>query len=314
MFQDRQQVLNKIWMDFLINGMMTLAFDKENKEIYRLVSRKVEFDINTKKTGHPIKKIYYDGERIEFKPSEVIIVMDNSARSQYIGTPRLLSSWKSIEAINKMNDFQTHFFKNGTVPALALESEDILSSEFKKRFLRNWVKMFNLAKNGKIPVIVDGKMKAKPLGSTKMSDLDFSEALRDKEKNVLTALGIPDILIRTGNNANVAPNLKLFYLMTVLPILEKFTSALSYFFGYKIRVRTTDILSLQPELREQANWLQSLTNTGIITPNEGRDRLGMERAKEGHMNEYRIPRNVAGSAEDANQGGRPEEDNGEDGT
>ena len=59
-------------------------------------------------------------------------------------------------------------------------------------------------------------------------------------------------------------------------------------------------------MRDQAAYYQSLVNTGIITPNEARDALRMELI-EGH-DELRIPANIAGSAADPSEGGRPSEE------
>ena len=41
------------------------------------------------------------------------------------------------------------------------------------------------------------------------------------EKIILKALGIPPILMDSGNNANIRPNMRLYYLETILPIVRK---------------------------------------------------------------------------------------------
>ena len=46
--------------------------------------------------------------------------------------------------------------------------------------------------------------------------------------------------------------------------------------------------------------------TGIISPNEARDHLGFD-AIEGH-DELRVPANIAGSAVNPDEGGRPSEE------
>ena len=64
--------------------------------------------------------------------------------------------------------------------------------------------------------------------------------------------------------------------------------------------------ALQPELRDQAAYYATLVNTGIMTPNEVRDAMNMEPI-EGH-DELRIPANIAGSAVNPEEGGRPPEE------
>ena len=70
---------------------------------------------------------------------------------------------------------------------------------------------------------------------------------------------------------------------------------------------------MQPELRDQAAYYATLVNTGIMSPNEARIQLGKE-PLEGH-DDLRVPANIAGSAANPEEGGRPpqeeEQDNGE---
>ena len=121
------------------------------------------------------------------------------------------------------------------------------------------------------------------------------------------ALGVPYVLLKSGNNANIAANQVLFYNHTVLPILEQFCSAFSHFFNNNISIRPdkTAILSLQPDNRTQAIYYSTLVNTGIITPNEAREGFRFDKIVDEDSDNIRIPQNITGSATDATQGGRP---------
>ena len=92
----------------------------------------------------------------------------------------------------------------------------------------------------------------------------------------------------------------------MLAIVRKLNFGLSRFFGFNIREDVTNIPALQPELRDQAAYYQSLVNTGIITPNEARDAMRMEQLE--GLDEVRIPANIAGSSANPSEGGRPSED------
>ena len=72
----------------------------------------------------------------------------------------------------------------------------------------------------------------------------------------------------------------------------------------------TDIPALQPELRDQSQYYSALVNTGIISPNEARDALGFE-GIDGY-DDLRVPANIAGSAVNPDEGGRPVEAEGEE--
>ena len=81
--------------------------------------------------------------------------------------------------------------------------------------------------------------------------------------------------------------------------------ALERYFGFQLAEDITDIPALQPELRDQAQYYSALVNTGIISPNEARDALGFD-GMEGY-DELRVPANIAGSAANPDEGGRPVE-------
>jgi phage portal protein BeeE len=136
--------------------------------------------------------------------------------------------------------------------------------------------------------------------------MDFDAAIRTHSDRVLSALGVPPILLSGGNNANISPNLRLFYLETVLPIVRRYTSAIERFFGYDVDAVTSNVSALQPELKDIASYHATLVNGGIISPNEARVELRYP-PNTGH-DDLRIPANIAGSASNPSVGGRPEQE------
>ena len=79
------------------------------------------------------------------------------------------------------------------------------------------------------------------------------------------------------------------------------------FFGFEIKEDISDVPALQPELRDAAAFYTSLVNGGIITPAEARERLGFDNIE--GTEEIRVPANIAGSAANPSEGGRPVEEN-----
>jgi len=118
-------------------------------------------------------------------------------------------------------------------------------------------------------------------------------------------------MLDSGNNANIRPNMRMYYLETILPIVRKLNFALERFFGFELTEDISNIPALQPELRDQSQYYSALVNTGIISPNEARDKLGFEPV-EGH-DVLRVPANIAGSAANPDEGGRPVEGENENG-
>ena len=118
-------------------------------------------------------------------------------------------------------------------------------------------------------------------------------------------------MLDSGNNANIRPNMRLYYLETILPIVRKLNFAFSRYFGFNIKEDVTDIPALQPELRDASAYYTSLVNGGIITAAEAREKLGFPEIE--GTEEIRVPANIAGSAANPEVGGRPTEEGEEDG-
>ena len=136
----------------------------------------------------------------------------------------------------------------------------------------------------------------------------FEALAADSRVKILKALGVPPVILNSGNNANLTPNLKLFYLTTVLPLVQKYIAALEYYFAYDLKPDTAGVAALQPEIRDQTAQLVGLVNAVIITINEAREELRREPAEDEHADDLRIPANIAGSAVDPNEGGRSPND------
>ena len=97
----------------------------------------------------------------------------------------------------------------------------------------------------------------------------------------------------------------MYYLETILPIIRKVNFAYERFFGFDLKEDTSNIPAMQPEMEEEAKYYAGLVNGGIMTPNEARELLRFPRI-EGH-DDIRIPANIAGSASNPTEGGRPNE-------
>tara|TARA_B100000214_G_scaffold223046_1_gene162296 strand:- start:674 stop:1201 length:528 start_codon:yes stop_codon:yes gene_type:complete len=165
---------------------------------------------------------------------------------------------------------------------------------------------YNPKTGGKRPLILDGGLEVDSLTTVNFRELDFQESCRANEKVILEALGVPPILMDSGNNANIRPNHRLYYLETILPIVRKVSTAFERYFGFELNEDVTGIPALQPELRDQAAYYATLVNTGIISPNEARDAIGKEPVD--GFDEPRVPANIAGSAVNPEEGGRPPQD------
>ena len=290
-----------IFIDLILEGDAFIYYD--GAYLYNLPAINVDI-VSDRKTY--IKEFKY-ADKV-FKPSEIIHIKDNSGDSIYEGTSRLDSAKQSLNTLKSMLDYQKNFFDNSAVPGIILITPNPLSERVKTRLTRQWMSKYNPSRGGKRPMILDGEFKVESLSKYNFNELDFVDSIANYEKMVLKALGVPPILLDSGNNANINPNLRMFYVETILPLVNKVVQALEWYFGYDIKPVTQDILALAPELKDQANYLTSITNAGIITRNEARAEIRMEPSDDPEADKLIIPANIAGSATDPSEGGRPSND------
>ena len=304
-FQDISTFKRNLITDYLLDGNIFIYYD--GVHLYHLPANKM--NIHASKTSY-IDKFTFN-ETVDYKPSEIIHIKDNSFYSIYRGISRLKPALRTMILMQNMRQFQDNFFKNGAVPGLVLKSPNTLSEKIKERMIQSWSLRYRPDSGGRRPLILDGGLEIDSFTNTNFKELDFQAAIHENEKIILKALGIPPIMLDSGNNANIRPNMRMYYLETVLPIVKKLHFGLERYFGFELKEDVTEVPALQPEMRDQSQYYTALVNGGIISPNEAREHLGFDPV-EGY-NDLRVPANIAGSATNPDEGGRPVEEEEENG-
>jgi len=302
-YQTKDAFFRSIYLDMILDGNAFMYYD--GAHLYHLPAKNVTINPDTKTF---VKS--YDYHTVRYKPEEIIHIRDNSSDSIYRGRSRLVSAEDSIDLLYNMRDFQATFFKNGAVPGLVLKSPNTLSTKVKDRLIQSWSQRYNPKSGGRRPLILDGGLEIDNLSTIDFQKLDFEDSVTNLEETILHVLGIPPVLFNGGNNANIRPNHRLMYQETVLPLVRKVIGAMERYFGYDLAAALEELSPLQPELDDKAKYYSTLVNTGIISPNEARRALRLEEI-EGH-DDLRIPANIAGSASNPAEGGRPQENRGND--
>ena len=298
-FQDVNTFYRNLIIDYLLDGNIFIYFD--GVHMYHLPAANVTIVSDSKSY---VKEYIYSGS-VSYEPSEIIHVKENSFKSIYRGTSRLKACVRSMKLLTSMRKFQDNFFKNGAVPGLVIKTPATLSAKIKANMLLDWGQKYRPDAGGRRPLILDGGMEIEDISKLNFRDLDFENSIVKSEETILKALGVPPVLLDSGNNANIRPNHRLYYLETIIPIIRKLNFALERFFGFKVVEDVANIPALQPELADQASFLGSLVNTGVITPNEAREILGRAPDPAPESGKLRIPANIAGSAANPSTGGRP---------
>ena len=296
---DANTFKRNIIMDLLIDGNAFVYFD--GQYIYNLPANEVEIKADKKSFIHSY--IYGD---VSFTSKEVLHIRDNAASSIYRGASRLVSALDSINALLSLVAYQQKFLDNGTIPGIVLTSENPMSDRVKQRVLSNWRQQYSVKNNARSPILLDSGWKMSFLGASTIKELDFEASVNTLENKIMEALGIPQVLLRSGNNANVSPNIRMYYHLTVVPLINKVVYGFERFFGFDLKIRETEILPMRPDLREEGAFWTSMVNAGIFTRNEARENFRYEAKTDSDIaDELILPANIAGSATDASVGGRP---------
>jgi len=299
-YQSIQDFRTAIFTDFILEGNIFIYWD--GAFLYHLPANMMVIAPDPKTfISH-----YTYNNITKFTTDEVFHIRDLSSVGIYRGSSRLESAKRSLDILYRMQTFQDQFFENGAVTGLVLETENTLSQLAKDKTIEKWRTQYSPKNGAKKPIILDSGLKLKSMSTASFKDMDFDVSIQTHDTKVLKALGVPPILLDGGNNANIAPNLRLLYLETVLPIVTKFTSALERFFGYDIEPITSGVSALQPDIKDVAAYHSTLVNAGILTPNEAR--MELRYAKLEGADEIRIPANIAGSAANPSVGGKPKAD------
>ena len=318
-FEDRVRFFRRALLDFHLDGNAFFYYD--GNDIYLLPANDVEVipDPHTFVNHYNYmvanqqssdffgyNKQTRKDSAIRFEPQEIIHVTNENTNSIFRGTSKLKPILRLIELYYYMINFQRQFFKNNAIPGFVLTTDNILSKRVKERLLEGWRNSYTtIFDNARHPAILDGGLKIDQFSQVKFQELDFENSIERIQQDMAKALGVPYVLLKSGNNANIDANQKLFYQHTVMPILSQFCSAFMLFFnnGVQIQPDKLSIPALRPDERTQSIYFSTLVNTGIITPNEARNGLGYP-SIDGE-NSIRVPQNITGSATDATQGGRP---------
>ena len=298
-YQSAQEFRTAIYTDFILEGNIFMYYD--GAFLYHLPAA------NMQVVPHPktfVEKYVYSGQQ-DYAADEIIHIKDLSSTSIYRGTSRLASADRNIKILYKMQSFQEQFFENGAVAGLIITTENTLSQAAKDKTLTMWSQRYSPKNGAKRPIILDSGMKPNPVAQASFQEMDFDTSIKTHDTKILKSLGVPPILLDGGNNANISPNLRLFYLETVMPVVRKFTSAIERYFGYDVSPVTNEVSALQPELKDVAAYYSTLVNGGIVKPNEAREELRYEKDTDPKSDELRVPANIAGSAANPDQGGAP---------
>jgi len=224
-------------------------------------------------------------------------------KDSQLGKPYLLRIEKELDLIAAMLSFQSKFFKNNGIPGVILSSENPLSLKQKERIAEEYLNMYSIMKgNAGKPFIADNNLKVEALQHS-LKDLEFNSGVTDLSERICTGLGVPAVLLASGNNANITMNYKMFVFTTVYPLVlnvcANLTSHLHEFYNntgkLKIVPNTETLPFLEDDYLNKVNSIKTLVTTGLLTINEGRTLLHYKKSDDEIADRLLPPANITGN-------------------
>ena len=177
-FQDISTFKRNLITDYLLDGNMFIYYD--GVHLYHVPADTVSI--------HGDSKTYierYTYNEVDYKPSEMIHIKENSFHDIYRGVSRLKPAVRTMQIMSYMRNFQDNFFQNGAVPGLVLKSPNTLSEKIKERMMQSWQMRYRPDTGGRRPLILDGGIEIDKISDVSFKDLDFQSAIQENEKIIL---------------------------------------------------------------------------------------------------------------------------------
>ena len=235
-----------------------------------------ELQVNVTAEGMPVFQDRTGGETI---PGDQISYVRDMAFSFINGITRLESAWPRIEPLIAADKLMNDVFNNGMSASLMLTSKGSVDKDKKKEWESSLEKLFGKGgkKRGGL-AILDGEAKLERAPMMKPADADLRELRENLIREVSSVFGVPAFLVGGTNDmaySNTSSRMAAMYRQTFSPLVQTIAEAMSTKFRTPVKADPTKLL--KGDLASLTKDAKELKLAGIISANEARERVGMER-------------------------------------
>ncbi|HGM6729567.1 TPA: phage portal protein [Stenotrophomonas maltophilia] len=263
--RDERRVVNRLWV---LDPCSVQPMVSDSGEVF--------YQLNYS-TGTNLLPESYPGSQLIVPASEIIHDRMNCFHHQLIGVPPLCAAhWPAVKNLKILKD-STTFFSNGANPGGILTAPAGMSDEDAQAVKDYWNSSFQGSNAGKVAV-VGADMKFTPF-AFKAADSQLVEQMRYSDEQVCQPFGIPPFKIGIGSipaGMKVDDINQLYYSDALQAHIESMEELLDE--GLSISRPMGVELDLEPLLRmdvgKQAEVITKLTGGPVLTPNDGRLRIG----------------------------------------
>ncbi len=222
----------------------------------------------------------YGEEEITFRRDEVIHLKYPNPLSPYYGRGPLQAAAEAVDTYDFMKEAEWHGFRNGIVPGLAIETDQLLSEAAVER-LHVWFSQKHAGPDqaGR-PLILERGLRAKPI-SISPKEMDFLRSNRATRDEILGIFRVPAAVVGISEDVNrsVAEAMDLIFARYCITpklrlIEEQLNQDLLPQFDPRLFCRFESVVP-EDRAEERADRVAHLKH-GVTTINEERRRLGRD--------------------------------------
>jgi len=280
----------------------------------KLMSESVDYSVG-------LLKGWKYGTKI-FAPEEIIHIKDFNPYNKFRGLSPLAPIDDEMQLDQDTITFNKKFFESDATPSFVLSTDKSLSDPQRKRIEEWWRSQYAGLENKFKMAVLEGGLKAEALGQTH-KDMEFIEQKRLTREEILGIWRSPKALFNITEDLNYATfvgQMKIFWLYTLMPILQKFKDGFNahYIKQYRNDVFLTFDIKNVPAFAE--DFKEKVTTGSVLftmgfTGNEINSKLDLGFENKPWRNEWWIPfgQTPASAAKDEGADGLPPEDETQDG-
>jgi len=250
--------------------------------------------------GDPIYKVYTHGQLVTIDPEEMVHIKMFNPHDDLIGMSPITSIAVQIDIASYSQAWMLSLLEHGAMPAIALSTEDNLTDEQRNYLTEQLQKKIQGYQNVMNPLLLEGGLKPEKM-SLSPSEIDFMPLTKSILRKICAVYNVAPELLGDSENktySNVKEAEKGLYEKAISPHLKKLRDKLNtrlvplfdkedsgYFFDFDMS--NIEALSENKELMWER--IGKATNMGLINRNEGRNALGIEKAKDIGADKLTVP-------------------------
>jgi len=295
--QGRSELFEALYGQLLLSGdgYVEVVLDDAGAPVELHVLRSDRMSVVPGADGWPVAYEYRVGGRKHRFPvvdgvSTICHIKAFHPQDDHYGLSPMQSAAAAVDVHNAASAWSKALLDNAARPSGAIvykgpEGAETMTPDQYDRLLGEMEAHHTGARNAGRPMLLEGGLDWKPMGFSP-SDMEFQKTKESAAREIALAFGVPPMLLGIPGDAtyaNYQEANRAFYRLTVLPLVQKVTGAMSHWLGGF----SGDLVALQPDLDQvpalaaerDAQW-RRVAGAAFLTDAEKRALLGLPKLME----------------------------------